>query len=100
MVSAFAAIGEMLNPKSLADIFGAAPGISLATLSLSFALHGPSYVGLEARSMLVGALAMCIYSVLSGWLVLRSNLPSIVVTLGSWVVWLAIGLGGWQLVLR
>ena len=34
VVMLFAAIGDVLRPKSFAGIFGAAPSISLATLAL------------------------------------------------------------------
>lgn len=100
VVSVFAAIGEILRPKSFAGIFGASPAIALATLGLNFALHGPSYVGTEGRSMLLGALAMLVYSLLTGWLVLRERLPSLVVALGCWGVWLAVAFGAWSVVLR
>jgi hypothetical protein len=34
-VSAFAAFGDMVRPKSFAGLFGAAPSIALATLFIS-----------------------------------------------------------------
>jgi hypothetical protein len=36
IVSAFAVLGDVLRPKSFAGLFGAAPSVALATLSLAF----------------------------------------------------------------
>jgi hypothetical protein len=48
-VTAFAAIGDVLRPKSFAGLFAAAPSIALATLLLAIADKGSAYVALEAR---------------------------------------------------
>jgi hypothetical protein len=40
VVSAFAALGDVLKPKSFAGLFGAAPSIALATLGLTIAANG------------------------------------------------------------
>jgi hypothetical protein len=40
VVSAFAALGDVLKPKSLAGLFGAAPSIALATLGLTISANG------------------------------------------------------------
>ncbi len=39
VVSAFAVLGDVLRPKSFAGLFGAAPSLALATLSLAFLLR-------------------------------------------------------------
>lgn len=39
-VSAFAALGDVLKPKSFAGLFGAAPSIALATLGLTMHTYG------------------------------------------------------------
>lgn len=100
VVSFFSAVGVVMKPKSFAGIFGAAPAVALASLALSFILRGPSYVSLEARSMMLGAVALCVYSLLTGWLVIEERMPGPVVTLGCWVVWLGVALGAQVLVLR
>ena len=56
IVSAFALLGEIVRPKLFAGIFGAAPSVALATLGLTFAGHGGSYVGVEGRSMMAGGM--------------------------------------------
>jgi hypothetical protein len=55
----FAALGDVLNPKSFAGLFGAAPSVALATLELTIAADGRLYAATEARSMIVDALAFC-----------------------------------------
>src|SRR2546423_12339893 len=58
VVSAFAALGDVFKPKSFAGLFGAAPSVALATLILAIQKDGPQYVSTEARSMMVGAVAL------------------------------------------
>ena len=52
-VSAFAALGDTLRPKSFAGLFGAAPSIALATLLLTLSQKGAPFVALEGRSMIL-----------------------------------------------
>jgi hypothetical protein len=99
VVSLFSALGEMLHPKSFAGIFGAAPAVASGSLALTFAQRGPSYAGLEARSMVLAATALCVYSLITGWLVIKEQLPGPVVTAGCWVVWLGVAFGSRALVL-
>ena len=40
VVSLFAIIGDVLKPKSFAGLFGAAPSVALATLSLTVLRNG------------------------------------------------------------
>ena len=50
-VSAFAALGDALRPKSFAGLFGAAPSIALATLLITLSHKGaPPHGGECARS--------------------------------------------------
>src|ERR1700759_5768240 len=64
IVSLFAMIGDILRPKSFAGLFGAAPSVALVSLSLAFANNGGDYVSTEGRSMVLGAIAFAISSVL------------------------------------
>jgi hypothetical protein len=57
VVSLFAVVGDVLRPKSFAGLFGAAPAVALATLTLAFWKHGGAYVSIEGRSMILGAIA-------------------------------------------
>jgi Protein of unknown function (DUF3147) len=63
VVSLFAIIGDIMQPKSVAGLFGAAPSIALATLGLTISQHGKQYAAIEAHSMIFGAFAFLIYSV-------------------------------------
>jgi len=49
VVSAFALLGDILRPKSFAGLFGAAPSVALATLSLTLLKEGGQYAALEGR---------------------------------------------------
>lgn len=69
-MSAFAALGDMLKPKSFAGLFGAAPYIALATLGLTIAANGKMYAATEARSMIAGTLVFFLYA----WLCVSSAL--------------------------
>jgi uncharacterized membrane protein (GlpM family) len=62
VVSLFAAAGDILRPKGFAGLFSAAPSVALATLSLTALRDGPSYAALEARSMLLGSIALFLYA--------------------------------------
>jgi hypothetical protein len=62
VVSLFAILGDVLRPKSVAGLFGAAPSVALATLSLAFYKEGPDYVATEGRTMILGAIALGVYS--------------------------------------
>jgi hypothetical protein len=62
LVSAFAAFGTILKPKSFAGLFGASPAIAIATLILTVRKDGPAYASVEARSGILGALAFCVYA--------------------------------------
>lgn len=62
LVSAFAALGTILKPKSFAGLFGASPAIALATLILTAKKEGPAYASVEARSGIVGAFAFFAYA--------------------------------------
>jgi hypothetical protein len=71
-VSAFAALGDTLRPKSFAGLFGAAPSIALPTLLITLSHKGAPFVAVEGRSMIVGAIALAAYS----WLSARKSQPN------------------------
>jgi hypothetical protein len=63
LVSLFATAGDILRPKGFAGLFGAAPSVAIATLALTTFREGASYAAIEARSMMLGAIALIIYTV-------------------------------------
>jgi hypothetical protein len=92
-VSAFAALGDTLRPKSFAGLFGAAPSIALATLLITLSQKGAPFVAMEGRSMIVGAFALGAYSWTVCLLLQKFELSSWTATMAGLVVWFAIGLG-------
>jgi Protein of unknown function (DUF3147) len=99
IVSVFAMIGDILRPKSFAGLFGAAPSVALVTLPLAFLEHGGGYVAIEARSMMLGAVAFVVYSVLVCQLLMRVRCSALAATLTATVAWLAVALGLKQILL-
>ena len=96
-VSAFAALGDVFRPKSFAGLFGAAPSIAIATLAVMLSSKGVDYVATEARSMVLGAAALGLYSVISCQLMKRFHLSGLssALTQGHWYEYLIrFGLGG------
>jgi hypothetical protein len=80
MVSAFAAVGDVVRPKSFAGLFGAAPSIAIATLLIALLKQGPSYIAIEGRSMILGAMALAAYSLVSCQLLKRCQFSGLIST--------------------
>ena len=93
VVSAFAAFGAALRPKSFAGLFGAAPSIALATLLLTLSQKGAPFVALEGRSMILGAFALALYSWSVCVLLKKFLLSSWTATMAAFIVWFAVALG-------
>jgi Protein of unknown function (DUF3147) len=86
-VSAFAILGDIFRPKSFAGLFGAAPSIAIATLAIAFWQQGPSYVAIEGRSLVIGALALALYCVAVCQLIKRLQYPALAATGIALIVW-------------
>ena len=99
MVSVFAILGDLFKPKSFAGLFGAAPSVALATLTLTVASDGRWYAASEARSMIVGAIAFFVYASLISSLTMRHKWKALPVTSVSMVVWLSVALALWYVCL-
>jgi hypothetical protein len=93
LVSAFAVLGDMLRPKSFAVLFGAAPSVALATLGLVFWKQGGSYVAIEGRSIVLGAIALAAYGFVVCQLLVRLRWSALTSTAVAAVVWFAVALG-------
>ncbi|HKT46866.1 MAG TPA: DUF3147 family protein [Candidatus Acidoferrales bacterium] len=100
LVSLFALLGDVLKPKSFAGLFGAAPSVALATLSLTIAKEGKAFASLEAKSMIAGAVAFFVYTCLCARILAKRRLAAPVTTIGALPVWLIGALGLWVLFLR
>jgi uncharacterized membrane protein len=93
VVSAFAMVGDILRPKSFAGLFSAVPSVALATLGIAVHLQGAGYAALQSRTMIVGAIALAIYSVVVCQLLVRTRLRAMPATLISLVGWLMVAFG-------
>jgi hypothetical protein len=99
IVSIFALIGDLLKPKSFAGLFGGAPSVALASLGLTIASQGKIYASIECRSMLLGALALGIYSSVVSWLLMRRRAGPLRAALLSMISWFSVALGLWFVLL-
>ena len=101
VISAFALLGDVLRPKSFAGLFGAAPSIALATVGMTIAHHGKEYGAIEARSMVLGAVAFCVYAYVVRQALARYRRSTLGTTLVLIPVWFGVSLGlCWMLLLR
>jgi uncharacterized membrane protein (GlpM family) len=100
VVSLFAVIGDVFKPKSFAGLFGAAPSVAIATLGLAVVAHGNAYAATESRSMMIGALAFLIYTLVCMWALTKWRLAASYVCSAALLVWGATSLVGYFLVLR
>jgi hypothetical protein len=94
IVSAFSVTGELFKPKTFGGLFGAAPSVAIASLALALGDHGAAYARTEARSMVIGAVALLVYSAACAALAKRHDAP---VWLGaglSWAVWFGVAFTG------
>jgi Protein of unknown function (DUF3147) len=92
-VSAFAALGDAIRPRTFAGVFGAAPSIALATILIALSAQGAHFVAIEARSMVLGALAMAVYSWATRLLIRKFQMSSLAETMTALVVWSAAAFG-------
>jgi uncharacterized protein DUF3147 len=100
VVSFFAVLGDALKPKSFAGLFGAAPSVALATLSLTIRTNGKVVAANEARSMIAGAAAFFVYACLCVGLMKKHKLHATTATVSALAVWLLFSIGTWWFVLR
>jgi Protein of unknown function (DUF3147) len=100
VVSVFAALGDVLKPKSFAGLFGAAPSIALATLGLTVISDGKSYAAQEARSMIAGAAAFFIYAGACVHILMKHSLPTVVITSSVLALWIILAVSVWLIFLK
>jgi hypothetical protein len=91
IVSLFAIAGSAWKPKTLAGAFAAAPSVALVSLSIAYARKDSAYVAVEARSMLLGAVAFVAYGIACEWVAKNRHLSIWAGAIMSWGVWLLVG---------
>ncbi|HUB02500.1 MAG TPA: DUF3147 family protein [Terriglobales bacterium] len=99
-VSLFAVLADMMTPKSFAGLFSAAPSIALATIGLTVAKEGRAYASIEARSMILGAIAFVVYAALVSRILLKGKSSALSVSGSALSVWCAAAFGLWLAFLR
>lgn len=100
IVSLFAVLGDVLEPKSFAGLFGVAPSVALATLGLTVLTNGAFYAAIEARSMVAGALSFCLYAAVCCRLMASKKMHAAPATIFALALWLVCALGAWTIILR
>src|ERR1700692_573287 len=100
VVSVFALLGDRLKPKSFAGLFGAAPSGALATLAFTAMKDGKAYASMEARSMILGALAFFVYAWVVGRMLIRRRIPVLATTTAAITVWFVCAFGLWFALVR
>jgi hypothetical protein len=100
IVSTFAVLGDLFKPKSFGGLFGAAPSVALATLSLTVATDGARFAATESRSMMAGAVAFFCYSSCVSWVMMRYGLKALSITVCLIPLWLAISFVIWYVWLK
>ena len=100
IVSLFAALGDLFKPKSFAGLFGAAPAVALATLTLTVADKTASYAATESRSMIAGAVGFFFYASCVSWILMRRSFKVLWVATGAIPLWFGVAFGLWQFWLK
>jgi hypothetical protein len=100
VVSAFALLGDILKPKSFAGLFGAAPSVALATLALTVMKNGKAYASVEARSMVLGAIAFMICAWLAGRSLIQRRTSVLATTSAAIGLWFVCAFGLWFALIR
>jgi uncharacterized membrane protein (GlpM family) len=85
LVVAFAMLSEGLDPKRFAGLFGAAPAVAIAGLTIALLDQGAREAHLNAVGMIAGAVGMIAYAAAAVLLLRRVRAASAaVVALAAW----------------
>src|ERR1041385_6197240 len=95
VVSLFAAIAEVFEPKSFSGLFGAAPSVAIATLALPYHNDGAAATSTAARWMLGAPPAMLVYGSCCVAACRRERIPVWAAAVAAWFAWLAVAFGLW-----
>jgi hypothetical protein len=100
VVSLFAVLGDLFRPKSFAGLFDSAPSVALATLTLAVVKDGAAHAGIEAQSMIAGALALAAYCWVTARVLMRGKTSSLTASVAALPVWFAVAFALWWVFLR
>jgi uncharacterized membrane protein (GlpM family) len=100
VVSLFAFLADLVKPKSVAGLFGAAPAVALATLLLTVHQDGKAFAVEEVRAMIAGAAAFFLYALACVLLILRLHRGVLAATVYSFAAWFPCAFLLWFLFLK
>jgi len=100
VVSFFSLIAEVIGPKTLAGVFGAAPSVGVATLAITAVAEGKEFAAQEGHAMIAGAIAFLIYARCCMWLTGKKDCGATKTTGGLLILWMISALAMWSAVLR
>jgi hypothetical protein len=100
VVSIFAVIGDVFRPRTFSGLFGAAPTIALATLGIAYATKSTTTIAIEGRSMILGAVGMLTYALISRYLIGKYGLKALPAAGIAYFGWFAASLLLWFILLR
>ncbi len=100
LVALFAVMGDIFTPKSFAGLFAAAPSVALATILLTLHKQGAGVVAVEARSMIIGAVAFALYASVVARVLHRGRHRPTAVAIGALAIWAAVATAGWAVFVR
>jgi hypothetical protein len=98
LVSLFALIGEVVEPKKFAGLFAAAPSVALASLAVTLAVKGSGEAAKAATGMLAGSAGMILYCVLA--VTAMRRLPALAGSVVALAGWILVAAGSYLLWLR
>jgi hypothetical protein len=80
-------------------LFGAAPSVALASVVLTVCTKGKGIAITEARSMILGAIALLVYAAFVSRILLHFRVQASRITLGGLLLWLGAAIGLWYFAL-
>ena len=96
LVLAFAAIGQLIKPRSLSGIFAAAPSVALASLAVTVLVSGPEPAARQLAGMVAGAAALAVYCLVGLESVKRFGAPKGALT--AMTAWFGVAVALWAVV--
>ncbi len=100
IVSTFALVGDLFEPRSFSGIFSAAPSLAVTTLGLALFREGAPYASTESRSMVLGAAAFFGYAYATCYILMHYKVSALFASTACIVVWLGISMLLWAVCLR
>lgn len=100
VVSIFALLGDIFRPRNFAGLFGAAPSVALASITLTVHREGAGFATIEARSMIFGAIALLLCAYALSQLVVRLQVGNLAIASIIYGVWFISGAIFWGAFLK